>query len=72
VSPEGDDPVKFPTLLAVEDEDTLRIGATNGYGAPGETVRYMRDDAGRVARVIIGGVSSYPLEVYRDRTRERA
>ncbi len=72
VSPEGDDPVKFPTLLAVEDEDTLRIGATNGYGAPGETVRYTRDDAGRTVKVVIGGVGSYPLEIYRDRTRERA
>ncbi len=72
LSPEGDDPVKSPTCLAIEDDDTLRIGATNGYGAPGETVRYVRDDAGRVARVIIGGVSSYPLEVYRDRPHERA
>ena len=72
LSPEGDDPIKSPTCLTIEDEDTLRIGATNGYGAPGETVRYVRDDTGRVARVIIGGVSSYLLEVYHDRARERA
>ena len=40
---------------------------TNGYGAPGETLRYVRDGGGHVAKVVMGGVSMYPVEVYRAR-----
>lgn len=69
ISPEGDDPLKFPTRATIEDEETLRIVKTNGYGAPGEPVRYVRDDERRVVRVVMGGMSHYPQEIYRERER---
>lgn len=67
VSPDEDDPTKSPTRVEVEDDDTLRITDANGYGAPGETIRYVRDGAGRVVKVVVGGMSLYPPQVYRDR-----
>lgn len=65
LSPEGDEPVKNVTRLAVEDDDTLRIAETGGYGSPGERVRYTRDAEGRVTKVVFGGTSAYPPEIYR-------
>jgi CubicO group peptidase (beta-lactamase class C family) len=65
LSPDEDDPLKSVTKLAVEDPDTLRITATNGFGAQGETIRYTRDAAGRVIKVVEGGVTAYPLDIYR-------
>ncbi len=67
LNPDADDPLTPVTRLAVEDDDTLRITAASGYGAPGETMRYLRDDQGRVTRVIAGGVSLYPLDIFRER-----
>ncbi len=66
VSPD-DDPMKVQTLMTVEDDDTLRIVKANGYGAPSEMARYVRDDTGQVVKVVIGGISHYPSDVYRDR-----
>ena len=63
-----DDPVTSVTRLAVEDDDVLRITDTNGYAAPGETLRYLRDADGRVTK-IVGGTSLYPLEIFRERER---
>jgi CubicO group peptidase (beta-lactamase class C family) len=65
IDPDDPEPVKNATQLDVEDESTLRITASNGYSAPGEAVRYERDGAGNVARIVAGGLSSYPLETYR-------
>jgi CubicO group peptidase (beta-lactamase class C family) len=65
--PDLDDPVQRVTDLEVLDGDTLRMTSTNGYGSPGETVRYERDGDGQIQRVRIGGSSTYPLEVYRAR-----
>ncbi len=67
LNPDADDPLTPVTRLAVEDDDTLRIIATSGYGAPGETMRYLRDDQGRVTRIIARGMSLYPLDVFRAR-----
>lgn len=67
LSPEADNPVERPTDLHVIDENTLRIGDTNGYGSPGETVSYERDGAGQIARVRIGGTTFYPADVFRER-----
>jgi CubicO group peptidase (beta-lactamase class C family) len=67
LSPEGDDPLKRVTWLTEEDEDMLRMTRTNGYGAPGETLRYVRDGRGHVAKVVMGGLSLYPVELYRAR-----
>lgn len=65
LSPEGDEPVKNVTRLAVEDPDTLRMVATGGYGSPGESVRYTRDGEDRVTAVRFGGTTSYPPDLYR-------
>ncbi len=67
LNPDAEDPLTPVTRLAVDDDDTLRIIAASGYGAPGETMRYVRDDQGRVTRVIAGGMSLYPLDVFRER-----
>jgi hypothetical protein len=67
LSPEGDHPLKRVTWLTVEDADTLRMTKTNGYGAPGETLRYVRDGEGHAAKIVMGGVSLYLAEGYRAR-----
>ena len=68
LSPEADNPVERVTDLQVIDENTLRIGDTNGYGSPGETVSYQRDASGQITRVRIGGASFYPAHVFRSDT----
>ena len=62
LNPDEDDPVTQATELRPVDADTLAIGATNGYGAPGERVRYVRDPSGQVTRIIRAGMSAYPPE----------
>ncbi len=62
LNPEDDDPVTQLTELRVVDEDTLGIGATIGYGAPGELIRYVRDGAGRTTRIVRAGISATPVE----------
>lgn len=68
LSPELDDPTKTVTSLQVEDGDTLRMTNAGGYASPGETIRYVRDAAGRVTKIISGGGSRYPIDVYRQRS----
>jgi CubicO group peptidase (beta-lactamase class C family) len=67
LNPESDDPVKNVTELRVEDGDTLRIAQAGGYASPGETIRYVRDDAGRVAKIVAAGSSRYSVPTYRER-----
>lgn len=67
LNPEADDPVKNVTELRVEDGDTLRIAQAGGYASPGEMIRYVRDDAGQVTKIIAAGSSRYPVETYRER-----
>ncbi len=67
LNPEGDDPFKGAAWLSVRDAETLRMDRAPGYGSPGETLRYERDEQGHVRRVVIGGMSHYPPEVYRQR-----
>jgi CubicO group peptidase (beta-lactamase class C family) len=62
VSPADDRPMKYATELAVVDEATLCIGKTSGYGSPGELVRYFRDVNGHVTKIVMGGMSMYPLD----------
>jgi CubicO group peptidase (beta-lactamase class C family) len=64
LNPDFDDPVAEVTQLAVEDDQTLRITATSGFAAPGETIRYQRDAAGNITRIIRGGMSAYPLPIF--------
>ena len=67
ISPEADNPLQRVTELEAIDADTLRIADAPGYASPGETIRYDRDAGGRITRVRIGGGSSFPVEVYRER-----
>jgi len=67
VSPDDAQPMDKPVELGVVDADTLRIHAADGYGFRGETMRYERDASGRVIRLVFGGMSSYPPEIFRDR-----
>ena len=67
LQPEADDPVKIVTRLAVVDEQTLRVTESHGMAAPGEAIRYVRDRAGHVTKVIAGGTSAYPVAIYRER-----
>ena len=67
ISPEADNPLERVNELEAIDADTLRIADAPGYASPGETIRYDRDAGGRTTRVRIGGGSSFPVEVYRER-----
>ncbi|MDQ6670558.1 MAG: beta-lactamase family protein [Chloroflexota bacterium] len=67
VSPDADDPVQRVTELRVVDEDSLRITSTNGYGSPGEAVRYVRDASGAATAIVSGGMHAYPEEIFRER-----
>jgi CubicO group peptidase (beta-lactamase class C family) len=53
--------------LTVVDADTLRLETLPGFGSPGETVEYEWAGDGDVRQVRIGGVSSWPEEVFRSR-----
>ena len=49
----------------VEDDATLRVTETGGYGAPGESLRYTFGADGGVQRVQgLGGMTSYPIEAF--------
>jgi CubicO group peptidase (beta-lactamase class C family) len=67
VSPEADSPVDLTTSLEVVDENMLRIAVTSGYASPGESVPFERDATGRITRVRLGGGSSYPVDIFRQR-----
>jgi CubicO group peptidase (beta-lactamase class C family) len=67
LDPESDSPTRFVTDLEVVDADTLRIARAGGYASPSELVRYERDAEGATLRVVAGGVSSYPEDVFRKR-----
>lgn len=67
LNPENDSPVRFATELEVIDANTLHAAKTGGYGSPGELVRYERDATGRILRVRVGGVSSFPEDLFRQR-----
>ena len=69
LDPEADDPVNEVTELDVVDADTARITKTGGYASKGQTLRYVRDDAGMVRVVNIAGIRSYPEEIYRERLK---
>ena len=69
-SPEADNPVERISELEVVDASSLRIRKTGGYGSQGELVRYERDADGSVNRMVWGGMSSYPVEVFQARNTE--
>jgi CubicO group peptidase (beta-lactamase class C family) len=76
LDPSQPDPAAAPVQLAVEDERTLRIERSGGYGSPGERLRYEFADDGRVLQVRGGsGTTAAPIDVVaasvtgRDRVR---
>ncbi|HXT36289.1 MAG TPA: serine hydrolase domain-containing protein [Chloroflexota bacterium] len=64
LSPDADNPVQVTDTLAVEDERTLRITDAPGFGSRGEAVHYTRDAEGKITKVVAGGITSYPLEIF--------
>jgi hypothetical protein len=73
IPPTSADAAGDAVKLEVVDEHTLRIEEKEGYGSPGEYVRYMRDDDGSIARITIAGSTQYPegiMEGYLQRRRE--
>jgi hypothetical protein len=65
---DADDPTLAVTKLSVEDGDTLRMREAPGFASNGETIRYTRDESGTATKVVVGGISAYPLEVYLERS----
>ena len=65
--PNAPDPAETYAELAPVDADTLRLETVPGFGSPGETVGYEWTADGAVDRVRVGGVSAWPLEVFRAR-----
>ena len=60
------DPTTPHSVLEIEDDSTLRITRTSGYGSRGETLAYSFADDGSVASVRGGsGSTAYPIERYR-------
>ena len=72
VEPTADDPAADATKLEVVDKNTLKIEEKEGYGSPGEYVRYVRDEHGNVTKITVAGSTQYPLgtmQEYLDRRR---
>ncbi|GAB3361495.1 serine hydrolase domain-containing protein [Modestobacter lapidis] len=63
--PSAPDPVEGHLELTVEGPDTLRMESVAGFGSAGETVDYEWDADGAATRVRTGGISSWPVEVFR-------
>lgn len=60
------DPTSAYSVLEVEDDATLRIATTSGYGSRGEALSYTFDAEGAVSSVRGGsGSTAYPFETYR-------
>lgn len=60
------DPTSAYSVLEVEDDTTLRITTTSGYGSRGEVLSYTFDADGAVQSVRGGsGSTAYPFEHYR-------
>ncbi len=65
INPRGLEPSASYQFLDVVGDDELRTERVPGFGVTGEPVRFERDDAGAITAVRMGGMTSWPLEVYR-------
>jgi D-alanyl-D-alanine carboxypeptidase len=65
LNPSAPVPAEEFVELTVENEDTLRQETLAGFGSAGETVDYQWAADGSAARVRVGGISSWPVEVFR-------
>jgi D-alanyl-D-alanine carboxypeptidase len=63
--PSAPEPAEEYAELTVADGDTRRLETVAGFGSPGETVDYEWAPDGSVSRVRVGGISSWPLDVFR-------
>ncbi|WP_448615922.1 serine hydrolase domain-containing protein [Modestobacter sp. URMC 112] len=63
--PGAPDPTEGHLELEVTGPDTLRMESVAGFGSAGETVHYEWEPDGAAARVRVGGISSWPVEVFR-------
>ncbi|MDQ2742382.1 MAG: hypothetical protein M3Z66_08815, partial [Chloroflexota bacterium] len=73
IAPGADDPATEAEKLEVVDENTLKIEEKEGYGSPGEYVRYTRDENGAIVKVTVAGSTQYPagaMQGYLQRRRE--
>lgn len=61
VDPRAEDPAAAALKLEVIDDATLKIEEKEGYGSPGEFVRYFRDDDGNVLKISVAGSTQYPV-----------
>jgi CubicO group peptidase (beta-lactamase class C family) len=64
--PGSADPAEGHLELAVEGPDTLRMESVAGFGSAGETVDYEWGADGAATRIRVGGISSWPLAVFRE------
>jgi D-alanyl-D-alanine carboxypeptidase len=60
MDPSAQQPWTDSTEVTVTETDVLRMEDKDGYGAPGEEMRYERDAGGEVTRVRVAGSSAYP------------
>jgi D-alanyl-D-alanine carboxypeptidase len=67
LDPAAQQPWSDTATLTFAEPDVLCIEDKDGYGSPGEAVRYERDAEGRVIRVRIAGSSAYPEHAFRER-----
>jgi CubicO group peptidase (beta-lactamase class C family) len=68
LDPTQPEPTATALALRVEDDATLRIVSSPGYGAPGEALAYTFDEDGSVRSVRgNGGTTSVPLAVHQAR-----
>ena len=58
-------PLDAAQELRALDATTLRVEDTDGFGASGERIPFEVDDDGRVTRMRVTGVSSWPEEQHR-------
>lgn len=61
LSPTAADPTTEAAELDVVDDCTLRVTGGSGYGSPGESIRYQRDDSGKITAIRAGALTSVPL-----------
>lgn len=67
LTPSLADPTTMYSVLEVEDDVTLRIARTNGYGSRGEVLTYSFAPDGSVQSVRGGsGSTAYPIDRYRE------
>jgi len=71
IEPAVDDPATMAFKLEVLDENTLKIEEKEGYGSPGETVRYVRHEDGSIITITLAGSTQYPLGTAQDYLQRR-